>query len=106
MNTQDHNLAHLHDESAEDYFHRRDNALDDREGPVRSLEAIAEDGLWFHSSSNVLVLADWLEDGGCFESTRDVIRYFEKPWKWADEWAAYGRHVTYEAFLEEEAKLS
>jgi hypothetical protein len=38
---------------------------------------------WYEDHSNVLRLATWLEDGYTAEQ---LLRFIEKPWKWAPEW--------------------
>ena len=43
---------------------------------------------WCRDYSNVLELAHWLEDGGVFDDAAAAISYFEKPWKWTDEYNA------------------
>ena len=41
---------------------------------------------WCRNFANVLSLAHWLNDGGAFPDVAACIYYFEKPWKWTDEW--------------------
>ena len=46
---------------------------------------------WHEVSDNVLGLATWL-DGFCFfANTTDLLRYFDKPWKWQREYELYQR---------------
>ncbi len=50
-------------------------------------------GVWYNDPKNVLELAMWLE-GECnaFSSPAAVVRFFEKPWKWAYEFAMFQFH--------------
>ena len=41
---------------------------------------------WFESHDNLIELAHWLLVDGWFTYPIDLLRYFEKPWKWEDEW--------------------
>ena len=41
---------------------------------------------WFESHDNLIELARWLLSVGWFKTSDDVIRFFEKPWKWEPEW--------------------
>jgi hypothetical protein len=46
-------------------------------------------GKWFESHSNLVVLANWLEENGKFGNVEEVIYFFTKPWKWDDAWKEY-----------------
>ena len=41
---------------------------------------------WFESHDNLIELAHWLLVDGWFTYPIDMLRYFEKPWKWTPEW--------------------
>ena len=41
---------------------------------------------WFESHDNLIELAHWLLVDGWFTYPIDMLRYFEKPWKWTAEW--------------------
>ena len=41
---------------------------------------------WFESHDNRIELAHWLLVDGWFTYPIDMLRYFEKPWKWTAEW--------------------
>ena len=41
---------------------------------------------WFESHDNLIELAHWLLVDGWFTYPIDLLRYFEKPWKWQPEW--------------------
>ena len=41
---------------------------------------------WFESHDNLIELAHWLLVDGWFTYPIDLLRYFEKPWKWEPEW--------------------
>lgn len=47
---------------------------------------VAATDYWYASAENVHTLAAWLNDRDEFGSIDDVLRFFEKPWKWAAEW--------------------
>ena len=40
---------------------------------------------WVTDYSEILRLARWLDDQGTFESCRDMLAYFEKPWNWDND---------------------
>lgn len=44
---------------------------------------------WFEVYDNVTALASALNDDWRFETPTDMLRYFEKPWKWTPEWEAW-----------------
>ncbi|MDD4865739.1 MAG: hypothetical protein PHQ28_00980 [Mycobacterium sp.] len=49
---------------------------------------------WYADSSEVVVLASVLVDADWLSTPRDVIEFFEKPWKWDDLhqlWTRAGR---------------
>lgn len=44
---------------------------------------------WFEWPDRVWEVADWAVDCGTFATPREVLDFFEKPWKWEDlhdEW--------------------
>lgn len=48
--------------------------------------------MWHEVHDNLLALARWLKDQGQWDGAGGVgnlIYYFEKPWKYDDEWKAY-----------------
>lgn len=44
---------------------------------------------WYESQSNRNALARWLDDRDEFTNPIDVIRFFDTPWKFNDEWQEY-----------------
>lgn len=49
---------------------------------------------WFESHDELVWFAAVLTDAGEFPEAADLLRFFEKPWKWTpehDEWARLGR---------------
>ena len=44
---------------------------------------------WFTSYDNVYDLGDALVERGDLYTVADLLRYFEKPWKWTPEWEQY-----------------
>ncbi len=38
--------------------------------------------VWYSDGDTTLHVASILDEEGCFPRTRDVIYFFEKPWKW------------------------
>lgn len=42
--------------------------------------------MWYETHENLVMLATALDDDCRFNETGDVIRFFEKPWKWEPEW--------------------
>jgi hypothetical protein len=42
---------------------------------------------WWSDPSNTLELARKLTDEGHILDTEEMLRFFEKPWKWTEEWA-------------------
>ena len=47
------------------------------------------DRKWYESPDNVYDLAQWLDGEGYFDKTSDMLRFFEKPWKWIREFGLY-----------------
>ena len=41
---------------------------------------------WFDEQGNVLALARHMVSEGLIETPEELIYFFEKPWKWGDEW--------------------
>ncbi len=41
--------------------------------------------IWYSSGDTMLTVATILDDEGIFIKTTDVIRFFEKPWKWESD---------------------
>ena len=70
---------------------------------TRTVAAKTHDPEWFHDQEQVLAFARVLHDSGAFDvgdvvdegaPVRNVLYYFEKPWKWTAEhahWCALGR---------------
>lgn len=55
------------------------------------------DESWIEKYGEVVSFGGVLEASGAFETTRDVIYYFGKPWKWHPEyvrWVSAGRPET------------
>lgn len=44
---------------------------------------------WYHVYDNVYGLAQWLDGFSYFSGTDEMLRYFEKPWKWGQEYRCY-----------------
>ena len=44
---------------------------------------------WYDMRNNVLLLAHELSDCGYLATKEDLLYYFEKPWKWTQEWDYY-----------------
>ncbi len=51
---------------------------------------------WFDDLGEVLAFGRWYFDGS-HVSTADIFYYFEKPWKWNDEYAGYKKEVVADA---------
>jgi hypothetical protein len=51
----------------------------------RNARARTHREIWWNDHSTVISLAYWLESNDKFDKRDDVINYFEKPWKWEDE---------------------
>lgn len=49
---------------------------------------------WYETYDNVVTLAEWLDMLCEFNETSDVIRFFEKPWKWDREWNLFQQWTT------------
>lgn len=48
--------------------------------------------MWFEVHDNLLALARWLKGEGQWDGVGGVgnlLYYFEKPWKYSNEWNAY-----------------
>ena len=43
---------------------------------------------WFYSYDNVLELGTYLTEQLGW-TTEELLSFFEKPWKWSDEWDEY-----------------
>tara|TARA_R100000458_G_C8264109_1_gene239356 strand:- start:276 stop:455 length:180 start_codon:yes stop_codon:yes gene_type:complete len=41
---------------------------------------------WFDEHGNVLALARHMVSEGLIETPEELICFFEKPWKWGNEW--------------------
>ena len=73
----------------------RDEKKQQRKGEdVMTTEAAANDK-WFIDHGEVLRLGRWLVADDRITSTKDLLYFFEKPWKWTDE---------YEVMLAQEGK--
>ena len=49
---------------------------------------------WFTDYSNVFELASHLfNEEDYFPEVEDLLRYFEKPWKFQEEWTAYQKVI-------------
>jgi hypothetical protein len=44
---------------------------------------------WFQSHQALIELAYWLNDRGDLTDVANVLYFFEKPWKYQEEWEAY-----------------
>lgn len=61
---------------------------------------------WYETHENLVMLATALDAACYFGEPADVIRFFEKPWKWSDEWdrwIAAGRPSKFDPEEEPEA---
>lgn len=47
------------------------------------------DTRWFTSHQSLCELADWMNENGLFSNIDDVLHFFNKPWNYEDQWAAY-----------------
>ena len=64
-----------------------------RQAPPPTPRTPADTG-WFADYSEVVTFGGVLADIDTLTSARDVLYYFEKPWKWTPEyeaWTAHGR---------------
>jgi len=71
---------------------------------------------WFDQVENVIDLARALESNTDLRSVDQVIRLFEKPWKWEKEWKlflestkkgiSYGEYVDYLDDMEYQAAMA
>ncbi|MFZ9793825.1 MAG: hypothetical protein ACO3F3_15960 [Gemmataceae bacterium] len=71
---------------------------------------------WFDSVENVINLARALESNTDLRSVDQVIRLFEKPWKWEKEWGlfqesvkngvSYGEYLDYLDEMEYQAAMA
>ena len=50
---------------------------------IEHLKNLSHD--WWKSDDTIYTVACILDDYGCFNNTRHVIDYFEKPWKFQNE---------------------
>ncbi len=55
---------------------------------------------WWESDENVMALGQALDDEGFFPTTKDVLYYMQKPWKWTREYAYFLTHKTMEGYEE------
>lgn len=44
---------------------------------------------WAYDLNNMTELSRFLNAAGLFNTPRDVIYFFENPWKWSNEWRIY-----------------
>jgi len=44
---------------------------------------------WWEYHSNLVSLASWLVGVGDLAGPDQVVRFFEKPWNWGEEWERY-----------------
>lgn len=44
---------------------------------------------WWKVHSNIVELAEWMHENWRFDTVTDVIYFFDKPWKYEDEWNEY-----------------
>jgi hypothetical protein len=52
--------------------------------------------MWYFDRDNVLGLARWLKQEGQWDGVGGVgnlLYFFEKPWKYDNEWSAYQKHL-------------
>jgi len=44
---------------------------------------------WYNNHENLVELATYLNTKGDLSSADDMLYFFEKPWKWENEWNEY-----------------
>lgn len=44
---------------------------------------------WFQSHQTLVEVAGWMAETYQFDTPVDVVYFFEKPWKYEDEWREY-----------------
>ncbi len=44
---------------------------------------------WYDDHRELVQFASVLEEAGAFSNAREAIYFFEKPWKWANEWQVW-----------------
>lgn len=46
---------------------------------------------WYENNATVIAFAYALVSGGEWKEPADVVYFFEKPWKWSDEYEIWDR---------------
>lgn len=59
---------------------------------------------WYNNHENLVELATYLNTKGDLSSADDMLYFFEKPWKWENEWNEY-QEACYTFKTEEQAKV-
>lgn len=44
---------------------------------------------WYEDHDNLLGLGTWLVDECEITTCQELLRFFEKPWKWTEEWNSF-----------------
>ena len=47
---------------------------------------------WYDNQIDVLDFAKYLDERGEFDDSSAAIYFFEKPWKWNEEWKLFQEH--------------
>lgn len=53
---------------------------------------------WYDNQVDLLDFAKYLHDKDEFDDADSVIYFFEKPWKWNEEWKEYNSQLKTEIF--------
>lgn len=56
--------------------------------------ALSSNDIWYNSHDNLVGFGGVLDDAGFFANTKDLLYFFEKPWKWGAEyviWESFGK---------------
>lgn len=62
-----------------------------RQEPLPTPRTPADTG-WFADYTEVVTFGGILADVDALATVREVLEYFEKPWKWTSEYDAWARH--------------
>lgn len=81
------------------------NVMTDEKGYVVVRDSAGWQRRWFEVREELVALAQVLDDSGFFDTTRDVVYFLEKPWKWSPEyerWVRAGRPAELDPFEDDE----
>ena len=56
------------------------------------IQNATQDVRWYEYVSNVSDLAEWMTEECLFTTPEQVVRFFQKPWKWEVEFHCYQAH--------------